>query len=724
MAVLPNGWIETGETLSHSGALTIQLAAHNQGGEPLLVGGLTDGVWIGTESSGAAIDCGDWDSAASVSLYTRMTSEALAARTTEATVAGGCPQPYLAVGVTRVVTGLRLVANVDVDTSSGETRHRWRLWADELTVDTLTVGSKAVTIAHTGEFVTALGILVSHFSLGVIGFDPGDLANGVVLHSAAWNGEADPVLFDNQILRAHQFPAGGELVWSYSTLPPLHYTVDVDVRDAGGVAPAGQVAAGQALVANPGTQVVTQWRWAAGDTAVAAALSGDWSSGGVSVPAGDEVVPLRQVMPKAPGDAPQSWTPTGYQIASPLTVLRSVNTFSGAGAVAVSGTGNLVWTVSGAGASVTRQLFSLWREWNTAADPDFHGDDDYTTTKADYYGADGQDRWGWGLYAYLDVDLTAPGAGDLTLTVTWVEAGVSPVTAEKTYTIPVTAAGRSAYRVDLLFPNEGGPFYGERVDFVAFEGFVTGVYELHDLELVAVRDAYVKLHARGSYSGLVVAQDGSFAVGHWGQNPLIGGGPERQKDDESGLFSFDGDPEDTSAGGAVRMDGTLEEVATEWNRMEGITTTYSGAAVAAALTDGTNVIGTEDELTPVPLVYSARWYHTQMGLRAPANVAQSLAASLYLDGGADLCAAPAGTFVLPFRHVLGMVLEAQAVDSVTGLRAGAGAPAYARRSLVGTPGPGDPLLGTAVTDAGGFVSVAVRDGKVSGSDFYAALLGS
>lgn len=727
MATPPAGWIETGQTLGFSGSVTIQLAAGGiYGQEPLNVFGADEAVFIGIEFDPVSpnIDCGDWDTATTVSLFTRKASESFAARTVESSVAGACPLPYLSVGVTRVVSGLRLAVTVDVDTGTGESRLRYRLWADELTTDTLTVGSKVVAKTYTGEFIQAPAIAVEHQAIPFSGFDPADLPDGVVFAGAEWNGETDPTMFDSYILRG-SFPGGGELVWAYATTPPLHYTVDVDVRDAGGAAPAGLVAAGQALVSNPGVEAVTHWRWSElVDNQIAALLSGDWSSGGVSLPVGDDVVPLRQIRPKTPGTAPESWSPSGFTIASPLDVLRSSNVFSGSGAVVVSGTGNLIWTVSGAGASVTRTLLEKWRLWNTFGDPDYHADDVFTSTKADYYGADGQDRWGWGLYAYLDVDLTAPGAGDLTLTVTWVAAGASPVTALKTYTIPVTGAGRVVHRIDLLFPNEGGPWYAERVDEVKFEGFVTGVYQLHDLELVAVQDAYVKLHARGTYSGLVIAQDGTFAIGQWDSNPFIGAGPEKEKDDESGLFSFDGGFESTDAGGCVRMDGTLEDVTDEWERMEGITTTYTAAAIDADLTDGVNLIGTEDELIAQPLTYTARWYHTEMNLRAPANAAQALAASLYLDGGADLCAAPAGTFVLPFRHVLGMVLEAQAKDSVTGLRAGAGAEAFARRSTVGVPTPADPLLASAVTDAGGFVSVAIRDGLVSGSDFYAALLSS
>lgn len=724
MSSLPSGWIETGLTFDFSGAVTAQVAAYYGSGgasEPLRVEAGSDDIFIGVEPSGGFIVCGQWGSADTVSLYARKDSEAFGARSVVDTVAGGCPQPYLAVEVTRVVTGARLAANVDVESGGGPTQARYRLWLDELSTDTVTVGPKSTVVAHTGELVEATAILVTVRAAGGPAVEP--LENGIVFAGAAWNDEADPTQFDAFPV----FPGTGDVI-TYATLPPLHYTLDVDVRDAGGGTPAGLIAIRDLLIANQSIQAVTEWRWtlSAGMIPVTAALSGDWSAGGVEPPSEDLSVPLRQLKPKTPGDAPEFWTPTTYEIVSPVSVLLSANTFSGAGSVVVSGTGNQTWTVSGAGASVTRTLLEKWRDWNDPIDPDFEADDGFRTTKHDFYASgSASDVWGWGLFAWLDVDLTAPGAGDLTMTITWVAAGDTPVTAEKTYTIPVAGAGRVVYRIDLLFPNEGGPWYAERVDEIAFEGFVNGVYELHDLELVAVLDAYVKVHARGTYSGLVISQDGQFCTGQWGDNPFISGfGNVREKDDESGLFSFDGAPSDTSIGGAVRMDGTLEDTANEWDRMEGIEITYNDVAIDADLTDGVNVIGTVDGLIATPLVYSARWYHTLMAERAAKNTAKTLPTSIWMDGGADICTAPAGTFVLPFRHTLGMVLEAQCEEAVGGARAGANAPVYARRSLSGAPTSSDTLMAQGVTDASGFASVAIRNGTVEGQEINVALLGS
>lgn len=672
--------------------------------------------WIGIDPGFPAVlvSCSPWDSTVTLLLYVRKDSEAYSARVTVDSDTGACPQPFLTCPVTYSYTNLALGATVDRNTTTGVVRHRFRLFVTSSSVGTYSVGGRSSTITGiVGSQVTpSLG--VSRYRAGYLGAIA-DFPDGIQITDIEWGGDLDPTGDLLYPIQGGALPLGHQFVATTLLYPPLRYTADVDVRDAGGAQPAHTVRVGGALpadytdVANPSSTALTKWRWTS--SGVAAALQGSWDEAGVSPFAADLIVPLRKIPPLRPGDAPESWQPSTYQITSPLSVLRSSNNCSGTGSVALSGTGNLIWTVTGA-ATVTRQLLEKWRAWNTFADPDYHADDGYTTTKADYYGADGQDRWGWGLFAYLDVDLTAPANGSLTLSVTWAAAGASLNQVTKTYTVPAIT-GRHTYRVDLLFPNEGGPFYGERVDTISVSGFVNGVYQLHDLSLVADEDAYVKVHARGTYSGLVIAQDGQFSIGQWGTNPLIGAGPARQKDDESGLFSS-GAGTDTSWGGAVRMDGTLQAVMTEWNRMEGITTTYSGSAVAADLTDGTNVAGTENELSAVPIAYSARWYDTMMAGRAPANAAQDLDASVYADGGADLCAAPAGTFVLPFRHTLGMMLEAQ-VRASGGGREAPGTVVTARIVGVGT------ALGTGTTDASGYVEVPIPTGTVSGSDFTAVL---
>lgn len=714
MATPPAGWILTGDSFDYSGSLTVQIAGvlTSFALEPIAIKNPVsagDDIYIGIESSGGAISCGAWGSRDSVSVYTRKEAELFAARTTEQTIPGGCPQPYLSVVVQRTVVGARLIANVDVDTATGATRYRTRLWLDETTTDTLQVGSKTQVLDWTGGAIVASpSIVVEHEAVPFLASPPPQLENGIIITASEWGDlGADPTMFDPRPMRAFLFPAGsGGTVWSHTTKPPLHYQVNLRVEDAAGLTPAGAVTVGLDTLTNPAVQEITTWRWSS--SAITAALSGDWSADGVDLPSAERTVPLRQLKPKAPSNSPQFWTPATYEVTSPLSVLQSSDVFTGTGSVIVSGPGGLVWDVSGA-ASVERILNAT-----------YDASDGYLTTKH----TAGEDVWGWGLYAYLDVDIIAPAAGDLTLVIRWVAAGASPITADKTYTVPIPGAGTHQVRVDLLFPQEGGPWYAERVDRLTFSDLQSGSYTLNSLELVAVENAYVKVHASGGATGLDISQDGAFAVGWWGDNPLLGGvGPEREKDDESGFFDTGGTP-DTSAGGCVRMDGTLEDVVDEWNRMEGVTVTYDGSAIDADLTDGTNVIGTEDELSAVPLTYRATWYHTQMGLRSAPNATTSLPASIYLDGGADLCPAPAGTFVLPFRHVIGAVLEAQCKDSVTGLRAGAGAEVFARRSASGAPTSSDPLLASGETDASGFASIAIRTGTVGGAEFNAGLLGS
>jgi hypothetical protein len=199
-------------------------------------------------------------------------------------------------------------------------------------------------------------------------------------------------------------------------------------------------------------------------------------------------------------------------------------------------------------------------------------------------------------------------------------------------------------------------------------------------------------------------------MAHWGDNPLIGAGPARRKDDESGLFTYPAGT-DSSAGGAVRMDGTMAATIAELERMEGVAVTYDDSAIDADLTDGTNTIA---------LPYEAEWFHTLLSERVAPNTPETLAASLRLTG-ADLCATPAGTIVLPFRHTLGAVLEAQCAGPAGTARSGAGLTIEARRSFTGIPAADDPLLATAATDASGFVSVPIPVGSVAGNRFTAYL---
>jgi hypothetical protein len=481
--------------------------------------------------------------------------------------------------------------------------------------------------------------------------------------------------------------------------PPLHYEATVRVENAGGGTPLQDVnvgaisAAEYDVVANPGSVTVT--RWNATSDAIYAQLAAPWTFSGIT----ESISPLycRSVRPRRPQHAPEDWSPMTYTIASPVSVLLSTNNWSKTGSIALSGTGNKTWAVTGAG-TVSRTLKAT-----------YDGSDSYTTTKH----AAGEDVWGWSLYSYLDVSITADVAATLTMTVYYVTSNDFLTTAARTYDV-TTINGTTTVRTDLLFPNEGGPDYWERVLKIEFTGFSNGNYTLNSLSLVAVEDAYVKLMAQGSAatspeSGLVVSQDGSFPAYFWGPN-ASGDKDEETGDDGTGAGTH------SLNGGCVKMNSTITALATEWARMEGITTTYDGSVIAADLV--TDAYG-----TTIALTVSARWLHLALlrAGRAPANAAQTLYASLPIDQ-VTLVPAPAGTFILPWVQHVGMMLEGLCVDG-SGDRAAAGKTMIARRSATGTPAAGDVAIGSGVTDASGYVSVPIPTGLVSASQFYTYLEG-
>ena len=186
--------------------------------------------------------------------------------------------------------------------------------------------------------------------------------------------------------------------------------------------------------------------------------------------------------------APTTFNVGTVRINSPVSVLLSANVWvASSGDIVVSGGGGSTWTVNVVGSNVTRTLAESWRDWNTPAHPDFQAGDLYTTTKHDYFASGAtDDAWGWGLYAYLDVNLTVPSSSTLVIRITWavIRADNSIVTVEREYTKTWAVSGTQ--RIDLLFADMGDrPLYGERVDSIRVSGFNTGIYTLTSMKLVA-----------------------------------------------------------------------------------------------------------------------------------------------------------------------------------------------------------------------------------------------
>lgn len=531
--------------------------------------------------------------------------------------------------------------------------------------------------------------------------------------------------------------------FTHSFGPAYNYEANLQVVDSGGAVLPANVDIVTDLTESvllPGAGVLSQamarpnndWDLATPGWAgtVSYAVGNPWLAAQDPAPTTrEEHIFIREVKPKTPNTSPAHWTPVSVSFAATRNVLRSTNSFTGAGAVTVSGAGGTAWNVTGGGASVTRALKAKWANWNTLADPDYHADDGYRTTKADYYGSDGQDIWGWSAYAYLDVDLTCPGAESLTLTVTGVTKGqATPITFTATYTL-ACPNGRATTRVDLLFPNEGGPFYFERVDTVAFSGFGNGSYTLHSLTLKALQQGYLKVcHANG-WVGIGYAQDGagpallfgtdpiidpSLPATHWSGNAAAGASgyvKDRYKCDEDGLFSNSGSI-DYSGGGSFRMDGDLATAADELNRLEGMTVTYT-----APTADLTDAFGSVFNLDP-----QGHWLHPNLPHQrlTPGGGALALPASVT----ADACQIPPGcaaaTFVIPGRGLIGGVLEALALDG-SGKRAASGQSVRARKSTDRLSlSSSDTLAATGNTDASGYVAVPVRTGTdaASGNALY------
>jgi hypothetical protein len=166
------------------------------------------------------------------------------------------------------------------------------------------------------------------------------------------------------------------------------------------------------------------------------------------------------------------------------------------------------------------------------------------------------------------------------------------------------------------------------------------------------------------------------------------------------------------------MDGTILAFATELHRMEGVTVVEDETTINADFTDGDgNTIGFVDG-SPATLTRFAYWMHPQWPhARVTKNVATVLPASTRQDSY-QICPMPAGTFKTVWRAYLGTSLEALGVTSL-GARSPAGRATRVQRSLSGTPAPAtDPVAGTGVTDASGYVVVGVRNGTVAGSDIY------
>lgn len=538
---------------------------------------------------------------------------------------------------------------------------------------------------------------------------------------------------------------------------PIQWTYDLDCDDTSGAAVAANATLEGARTC-PTSFAVTKYltgitgglmtgnydNTAQGFITTAAVLADPWlSAQDVQPYAEDQVARYEGNDPLDPGDA----TPTDYStgtitIAASLSILQSANAWStDLGTVVITGTPTVpIFTVSATPAIVRRELAEHWRAWNDSGDPDYEPTDQYTATRHDIFASgSADDRWGFSLYSYVELDMTVP-AGLPTLVaveLTWaVLRGTATIDTFSTTYSPVTfpAGGRSTQRIDLLFPTEllSRPYYGERVDTVRIIGLRSGATTLHAINLVADEDAYVTLSGRRATlrdgtetaTGIVVSCDGSAPSLLFGidrpVSPLPGdldgdGWADYRGDHQNGAFIVDTVTQEHPGKAPGMLSGTLQATLEELHRIEGITSVYSAAAITAALTDGDgNVVGTDSSGAAAAVTRRADWFvPTLPADRVTPGAGYDVRAQVVVDGVVIPAGVSPADMRIFQRFHLGMILEAVAVDE-NYERHGAGETVRATAYTGGAPAPGDLVLATETTDASGFVILGVRTGTIGG----------
>jgi hypothetical protein len=641
----------------------------------------------------------------------------------------------------RLAGPYRLGARMTTHPTTGDAMLQYAFFADADTVYTETFAGTTQTVA-----TWTTPTLVGDLDWVAVGYEGYSNSGSTIV--ASWRDLAvrsvpvDTTGLGAGVPFATVPPAGIDAVGRTDSSPfvgrfqsfgdPVRFRLDADVLDAGGASLGATIAlpypVGGTATA-PYNQVITGARasWdptppSSWDEIVSLDLDGTWRGAqDPPVPSSEQHVWFRGQIPMNPRSSPSSWNPATITLAARRNILLSTNNWSGSGSVALSGAGNSVWNVSGAGASVSRTLLEKWRNWTTVADPLFRADG-FRITRHDYDpAAAGQDVWGWGTYGYLELILTAPSSGNLTLVVAGKLAAFTYLTGAKTgetaytatYTVPVVS-GANTVTVDLLFPDSwtvadgipssgtGGPWYHERVDSLTISGFATGVYTLTGCALVAKSDGYLKLDYSNDLAGCVLAVDGSFPMGLWAANPQdppVTG--NFLKNEEAWIDASTGSQ---GRGGAVPWQElvaagniqprTYGELLEDLNRIEGITIAYDSTGEHAAIRDafGVTLSGAH-----------ADWLHPRMpALRLPPGVATPIPASVYcrhVQLTNYPCSADNPLFRLWARPILGGVLEGIAVDG-SSKRLPGGA-VNAQRTDTSA------VVATSFGDEQGFVSVPV-----------------
>lgn len=636
----------------------------------------------------------------------------------------GTPPTFTAVLTTRTDGTLRLGVALDAE---GRLVYEW--FKDAGTTLTTVIGGTTVQTKNEVDPPVSLGGSGRLFWY-LIATD--------ALVSAAYRVRFEDLLFGAVPAGAgaYEFKVGDTVGRSFG--PPWNYTVDARVVDEDGANLAGVDLTHQEVARNSGTWTITRLVDMSGppipltEPVTAPVLTNPWlGNQTIRPPETEWSLVFEGNNPKNPGSAFTSWNVGDLTISSPVSVLLDAGgTWNLTGPVTASASVppfNLV--VAGGGAEAERVLSEHWRAWNTPGDPDEEPDDQFTTTKHDFYASgSGDDVWGWSGYAYLELVFSAAPAGSITLSLSWVviRQDNTEMAVTRTYTVPVTGAG--TYTVDLLLPNEGDvPFHGERVDALTFKSLAVGTYTVTQVRLKTVEDAYVRLGARSpsDRGGLVISQDGQFVFSQWGGDVELEGGdqngdslPDFAKDDQNGIYEVASSETADAAlewlGGAAGMlQAFLPDWFTEAHALEGLAAVYDGTAIGPALTDTDGQVLLT--LTEIPDYWML-----------PNQPGERLADGTPLDVFARLVVTdilvPAGrttgnTFAYA-RARLGLVAESQGVISGRA-RTGAGVTTRARAYVLSSLVAVDPVLATGTTDAGGFADLPIRNGdyKIGPGEF-------
>lgn len=651
----------------------------------------------------------------------------------------GEPPLFADVTVTRTDAGLRLGVTID-----GNDYLRYEWWQDSGTTTTVDVAGNTVDVWTRSEPPLSLGGGGRLMWYTIVDFSPAAATYTIAsFKDFTANGSSLPI-------GPYPFFTGTTIRYFGA---PWAYTVDARVIDADGTILAGVDLTHQATARTSGTWTISAQQDdehtgplpPAGIVNLThrvdpAALADPWLTMQDVTPYDADLPLLFQGnAPKSPGNASATDYSVGtLTIAASLSLLLSSTAWVvDSGSASVGGTPTVpIFTVTVDPATVRRPFASSWEDWNDSGSPDFEPDDNWTTTLHDFYASGaGDDRWGAGLYSYLDVDMTVP-AGDDTLLAVEIEWAIAQ--AEDTisvtysaYTFP--AGGRSTQRVDLMFPTEllSRPFYGERINSVRLIGLKAGVTTVHSLTLVADEDAYITLSGRRdvladetvAYSGVVISQDGQAPSLLWSTDtPLIPASDrdgdaftDQHGDHQNGVFTIDGVTR-TFIGEAPGMaQALIEDTFTELSRMEGLTSVYSATALDAALSDGFgNEIGIDLSNNPAPVTRASTWFTpVRPADRAAPGVAYTVRAWVVVTDVLVPAGRTSGQVIVFQKNFLGMLLEALAVDSDY-FRHGAGEPVTATAYTGGAPATGDLVLGSETTDASGFALIGVRTGTVDG----------